>query len=359
MNCLVRIRGSDESPEQEGWIGHWWRVVPEPAPVSEPSPLPGALSIQRESAFDESALGKTVKQLLSPRQFAGAIGVSQSSVKRWTDDGLIHATRTAGGHRRIHITEAIRFLRESDSVLVKPHVLGLPVEAATDRSKADLDSAAAELEELLRQGASSEARGLIQSLYIDGYSVADIVDGPVHRSMANLGHLWLPHGDEGIFLEHRATQIALQAFHELRTLLPDHPNGPLAIGGAPSGDPYQLATLVVSTVLASEGYRVVNLGPETPISLLRRSAVVKAPKLLWLSVSHAEEPAALSRDLNALFDELEPLGIAMAIGGQAAHELEIRRYSRLCIGRSMGELLGFAKGLAAASTVRQGASAAR
>ena len=282
-----------------------------------------------------------MKQLLSPREFAGAIGVSQSSVKRWTDDGLIRATRTAGGHRRIHITEAIRFLRDSDSILVKPHLLGLPKAASTGRTKADLERASVDLEEHLKEGRSGEARGLIHALYIDGYSIADIADGPLRQSMANLGHLWLPQGDEGIFLEHRATQIALQSFHELRTLLPDNQDGPLAIGGAPSGDPYQLPSLVVSTVLASEGYRAVNLGPETPISMLRKTAVSKAPKLVWLSISQAEDPAALSRDLDVLFEELDELGIAIAIGGRASHVLDVGDYARLCLGRSMGELLGF------------------
>lgn len=54
----------------------------------------------------------TMKPLLSPRELAQAIGVSESSIKRWIDDGLIGATKTAGGHRRIAGSEAIRFVRE-------------------------------------------------------------------------------------------------------------------------------------------------------------------------------------------------------------------------------------------------------
>jgi len=67
-----------------------------------------------------------LKDLLSPKEFAEAIGVSQSSIKRWTDEGRIEAARTAGGHRRIPIAEAVRFVRETGASVVQPQALGLP-----------------------------------------------------------------------------------------------------------------------------------------------------------------------------------------------------------------------------------------
>ena len=66
-----------------------------------------------------------MKTLLSPRELADAIGASESSLKRWTDGGLIVATRTAGGHRRIPLAEAIRFIRETAQPVVRPEILGL------------------------------------------------------------------------------------------------------------------------------------------------------------------------------------------------------------------------------------------
>jgi excisionase family DNA binding protein len=49
---------------------------------------------------------------LSPRQVAEAIGVSESSLKRWCDSGLIPTRRTAGGHRRVPVAGVVAFLRE-------------------------------------------------------------------------------------------------------------------------------------------------------------------------------------------------------------------------------------------------------
>ena len=41
--------------------------------------------------------------MLSPRELAEAVGVSESSLKRWADRGRVHVHRTEGGHRRIPV----------------------------------------------------------------------------------------------------------------------------------------------------------------------------------------------------------------------------------------------------------------
>ncbi|MCG8458668.1 MAG: MerR family DNA-binding transcriptional regulator, partial [Holophagales bacterium] len=128
-----------------------------------------------------------MKQLLSPKELASAIGVSQSSIKRWADEGLICAARTAGGHRRIHVSEAIRFVRESDIVLVRPHLLGLPENTRVGRGTLDLEASASELIGYLEAGSERESAGLIFSLYLSGCHLAQIVDGPVRVAMADLG----------------------------------------------------------------------------------------------------------------------------------------------------------------------------
>lgn len=64
-------------------------------------------------------------RFVSPRDLARAAGVSESSVKRWCDQGLIPVIKTAGGHRRLSLDAAIEFLSQSHPE-ARLEFLGLP-----------------------------------------------------------------------------------------------------------------------------------------------------------------------------------------------------------------------------------------
>ena len=85
----------------------------------------------------QSSLGGNhvrVRADISPRQLAEAIGVSESSVKRWCDDGELAASRTAGGHRRLPIPGVVEFLRRTGRPVQKPNLLGLPAVCGASKS---------------------------------------------------------------------------------------------------------------------------------------------------------------------------------------------------------------------------------
>jgi photoactive yellow protein len=49
------------------------------------------------------------EELLSSQKAAAILKVAVSTVKRWTDEGLLPCTKTAGGHRRYHLSDLKRF----------------------------------------------------------------------------------------------------------------------------------------------------------------------------------------------------------------------------------------------------------
>ena len=67
-----------------------------------------------------------MRDLLTPKQVSRAIDVSESSVKRWCDKGVIPTQYTAGGHRRITMSGLMEFLRAGKHQLIHPEALGLP-----------------------------------------------------------------------------------------------------------------------------------------------------------------------------------------------------------------------------------------
>ncbi len=294
-----------------------------------------------------------MKPLLSPRDLAEAIGVSESSIKRWVDGGLIAATKTAGGHRRIPINEAVRFLRERQASLVSPEAIGLhDVASLLDADLRDEDPGPTFFE-YLRDGEADAARGLLLSLYLNGRSVAQIVDGPLAFAMERMGELW-QEKEEGIFLEHRATEVTISAVSRLRMIIPPRDeDAPTAVGGAPTGDPYIIPSLCAAAVLESQGVHAVNLGADTPIhSLLLATQALKA-QLVWLSVSVVQDREQLQQELASLSAALSEPRVPIIVGGSESGSLHLPDTAFCHTGSSMGELEAMVKGLRVAGASPQ------
>ncbi|MBK9030404.1 MAG: helix-turn-helix domain-containing protein [Myxococcales bacterium] len=279
-----------------------------------------------------------MKRALSPKDLAAAIGVSESSLKRWADAGKITVARTEGGHRRIPIAEAVRFIRATGAEIVRPEVLGLAEIAAVANDDGSDDA----LFTHLAAGNGREVRGLLMGMYLRGATIAAMCDGPIHGALSRIGELW-QHDAAGVFIEHRAVDACLHAVSQLRSLCEPPETGPVAVGGAPSGDPYLLPTLLASIVLASEGIRAVNLGPDTPVPSLIHAANHHRPALVWMSVS-TPPTAGLAAELDQLARDLTARGATLVVGGRHRHDLGPLRGAYMVA--SMGELAAFARGLA-------------
>jgi MerR family transcriptional regulator, light-induced transcriptional regulator len=283
--------------------------------------------------------------LISPRDLAEAVGVSESSVKRWADDGMIRVARTAGGHRRIELSEAVRFIRESGLPVVRPERLGIMrLEGEAGRSAADQA-----FRHALLDGSAERARAFLVSQYLSGASIAQICDGVVASAMHDIGELW-KHDESGIVIEHRATDVCAQALNHLRALLPAAgDDAPVAVGGAPSGDPYMLASIAVAATLGSEGWRDINLGPQTPLEYLAVAAVQWHARLAWVSISVEEVAQEMAGPLGGLASRLAGEGVHLVVGGRASSPRLASAGRGIHVVRSLGELAAFARGIRSAT----------
>ena len=255
------------------------------------------------------------KSLLTPKELGEALGASESSIRRWVDSGDIRIARTAGGHRRIPLTEAIRFIRQIGAPVVRPELLGLgklPFIGAIGEALSDAER----LFESLRSGDGDTIRDFLISRYLNGQAVSSLFDGPLLAAIRRVGNLW-QHDERGILIEHRATEICIEAVGMLRRLLPPVENGsPLALGGAPQGDPYQLPSMMVGAVLFESGFRDVNFGANTPVELLGKEAIDRGARLVWLSISSPCEPRPLKASLKKLIADLAKHKINLLVGGR-------------------------------------------
>lgn len=281
----------------------------------------------------------------SPKELAAAVGLSESTLKRWVDSGVITAAKTPGGHRRIPRSEAIRLIRDSNLSLLDPGLLGVPDVETVRESPTAPGLEGLRLFDLLRDGHERHVRGLILSLYLSGRSTVEICDGPVREAMHRIGELW-KHSDSGIYQEHRAADIMVSALNHLRGLVSPAPAGaPLAIGASPAGDPYVIPSLAAAIVLEASGVRASNLGPNLPINALRAAADDLSPALVWLSLNRDDFASNIVPEIMHLSEHLASRNIALVIGGRSRGLVPPTAKAHHAM--SMGELVAFAKGVVA------------
>ena len=268
---------------------------------------------------------------------ARAIGVGESTIKRWVDDGLISAVKTAGGHRRITVAEVVRFVRSRNMSVVEPQVLGLSGDPrAGEGSSPDLGG---QLADHLKAGRERECRDLLLSLYASGITMAQLGDGPIRAAMGEVGLLWLQDRERGIYLEHRATQICLRICQELWQLgRRPRERRVLAVGGAPGDDPYQLPSLLVAASLEELGFEAVNLGPKLPLFSLGRAIEDMKPALAWLSISDEADLEQKETAIEALWPRLERSGTTLVIGGRVSGRLRLKSRQGLLRCESLADL---------------------
>jgi MerR family transcriptional regulator, light-induced transcriptional regulator len=254
-------------------------------------------------------------QYISTMRAADALGVSISTVKRWVDDGVLPAHRTAGGHRKLLRAEVLALARQG--ALPSRDLTGLGAAAFGDQP-IDLQSVSAALFSALIQGDSIAVRSLFRRAYHSGTALEALADHVVAPVMARVGHDWETARID-VWQEHRATQLCAAALYDLKDELEARAERrrPVAVGGAPEGDPYLLATLLAQFTLLDAGWAPVDLGPDTPLASLTKAIRDLRPRLVWLSVSYLENSAEFLRSYREFYQAAERLGVAVAVGGRA------------------------------------------
>ena len=271
---------------------------------------------------------------LTSRQLADSIGVSESSVKRWVDDGTIKADRTAGGHRRIPVAAAIGYIRDHGVAVSKPHMLSI---ASTPRIGPVDEDAVETLLAALLDDRAAECRAIIAGRYLGGARVASIADNLIRPVMRGLGEIWLER-PEGILLEHRAVDTCVQALAEIGSWLGTAPDSaPAAVTAGGPGDPYLLAPMLACLVLREAGIQTHNLGPQTPLETIGLALSRYGARLGAISFSTPISPRIESA-WHTLRRNAEEIDVRIVVGGRGSEALPLKGRDGVLVCSTRSEL---------------------
>ncbi|HXH70657.1 MAG TPA: MerR family DNA-binding transcriptional regulator, partial [Pyrinomonadaceae bacterium] len=218
----------------------------------------------------------TYLKCLTTKEVARLCRVSDATVKRWEDAGLLQSERTGGGHRRFRAEEVVRFQREQKLGLKKFHGDESVVSAVARRRKNKYLPGSPLLKSLVA-GCEEAAANLLIGEYLQGKSLTEIFDYSICPAMRLIGELWLE-GELTVSQEHLATRTAHNSIYKLRNTLPvPEMTGELAVCCAVEGDFHELPTHLAQMTIENEGWEVLNFGANTPLKCLAKEISRHSP----------------------------------------------------------------------------------
>jgi excisionase family DNA binding protein len=186
---------------------------------------------------------------LSTPEAAAILGVSVSTVKRWVDEGILPAHKTAGGHRKLLRAEVFALARDSGFPRGDPSILSLkePEDVLTDA---------------LLRGDGVLTSCLIRRLYDSGMSIEVLADRVISPALAKVGHEWEEQRID-VWQEHRGSQHCAAALFDLREDLQNRAekDRPIAVGGCSGRRPLSRTQFACGIDTLGLG-----LGPDQPRS---------------------------------------------------------------------------------------------
>ena len=281
-------------------------------------------------------------QLLTTKQVARAIGISESSLKRWCDADRIPSLRTAGNHRRLRLTDIVELARTGEIELQHPESLGLPTN--TGQGRWTMERGKQGIVESLISSDFEAVNQIVFDLFLAGNSTAKICDQILAPALHQIGEEWEA-GRIEVYQERMGVNAIARVLHNLQdTLAKPVPHAPLAIGGAVEKDPYTTPTLMAELVLQEVGFRSASLGNNIPLASLSQAAIDKTPRLIWISISEIANESEFLRNFDAFSRHISEK-TAVVVGGRGVTQ-EVRKSieaSAFC--DNMQELANFAKAL--------------
>ena len=137
---------------------------------------------------------QSMKQSYSTKQLAKMWDVSESTIKRWADAGMLKCRKTIGGHRKFELEDIVEFQNQCD--LAKKGIIAGNKTAECDGELKRLldESDFVGLTSLYKQAALAGKSSLVSSLFSQssrhGLSLATIGEEIIRPAMQEVGKLW-------------------------------------------------------------------------------------------------------------------------------------------------------------------------
>ena len=279
---------------------------------------------------------------LTTRDVAKLLLVSEATVKRWADNGLLLPEKTVGGHRRFSIQSVARLRLEKG---IAPAAQS-PTKLARKKMVSGRLPSAESFSQLLLNENEPEATAQLIDAYLHNHELAALFDTTITDAMHRVGDLWF-NGTITIADEHLATRVMLTALQKLGSIVvPGPATGLKAVGCGIEGDLHEVPIHLAQVIFESEGWDISNLGPNTPLFTLRDMVAQRKPDLVCISARSIVDLDRATTEYAQLRKTIEKINGTTVLGGEAFRDSNLRqRFPAEFYGESFEGLSTFLKQL--------------
>ncbi|MDT8342437.1 MAG: excisionase family DNA-binding protein [Longimicrobiales bacterium] len=282
---------------------------------------------------------------LTTSQVADLLDVHGSTVKRWCNEGELAFEKTGGGHRRIHLSDALALARARDiPTFLAPfapyegHVWSAVGEAADAGSFQRVHALA--MGWLMRGRVERLGNLFLELARHPRIPFSRFADDAVGGFMRQIGDAWRS-GQLRVGEEHMLSERIIEVLHRHRSEVRvpvDAPAGAAPAGGSPAGGPpaggagravvgsmegvrHSLGALCVRLGLERLGWEVVYLGADVPVEDFAAMQVAREASLVAVSFAPPGAGADMKRCVRILAEFYQrERPYALALGGQVDDE---------------------------------------
>ncbi|MBI5474739.1 MAG: cobalamin B12-binding domain-containing protein [Ignavibacteriae bacterium] len=260
------------------------------------------------------------KTILSTADVARLFNVTETTVKRWANDGTLKCMKTPGGHRKfemknvVDFAETLNFEPSGTLSLTGEDALAQKIQIAVlSRDFSFLKEA------FLEKALSPDKQDMFVFfgfLYQHKIPLSEIYEMILKPGMTEIGNRW-ERGVLTVDQEHRASYETLDALAQLQTQIHiQPPTGLSMLAACPGDEPHELGLRCVSYLFESEGWRTDYIGARTPFASVLNATRELRPRVVCLSrtlLLQEEEHQPMHR----LINDLTEIGVDLFLGGPA------------------------------------------
>lgn len=264
---------------------------------------------------------------LTTSQVAELLNVHPSTVKRWCNEDELDFEKTAGGHRRIHLNDAMALARSKK--IANPldgfapfegHVWSAINGVLEDGSYTRVHSLS--MGWLLRGKTEHIHRLFLQLGRHTKVSLDQYFDEGIAGFMRDIGEAWRA-GQLRVGEEHLLSETLFEVLVQLRAELlqrradpvPGVPR-PVAVVGSMEGDRHSLGGYCTRLILETEGWEVVYLGADVPVEDFASVQKARSASLVGVSFAPPTTAADMRRCVRILSEFYDPdYPYSLVLGG--------------------------------------------